>query len=204
MQFVLAWPGEIYTKLQQGMRVDAALMLLSGSCFPDRASATTATAPLWAVQDDAVPAGPVLDLPKTASATPGAAAVGHQPEAKHEMVQSLAAPAHQEGSAQTSWMQNGAAQRSAEGTEVSQKTSSSHPSELSKAKSGHPLSRNSVNGVDALKEEIQDAAQIHLPPWSDSRQQAAWHPQSASDADRQSNRRRSQSPTDASRKPVPT
>lgn len=180
--------------------MDAALMLLSGSCFPDRASATTDTAPLWAVQDDAVPADPALDQPKIASDSTSTAAV-HQPEAKGDVLQSGAALA-QAGPATTSRERAGAAQIPGASTKGS---SSPHPSHSSKPPGAdHPPSRNPVDGVDGLRKESSDAAQVRLLPWSETRQQPARRSQSAEDADRWPARKRSQLPTDASRKPVPT
>ncbi|KAK9841351.1 hypothetical protein WJX74_004386 [Apatococcus lobatus] len=59
--------GELFTKLQEGMRVDAALMLLSGACFPDRASGTRQKVPVWAVQNELQTSHVALDQFKTPS-----------------------------------------------------------------------------------------------------------------------------------------
>ena len=176
--------------------MDAALMLLSGACFPERVSGSIQKAPVWADQGDVTPSDVAQDQPritpdKTAASAKdarSAATTEAQPEATH----------FQHQSAQKPWptkMQNSRHKD----VQAAQSCMESSDAALHESDESDLPAKQPGDGMAASSDEAPNAAD--LMPWYKGRQQPADHRYSAEDTEGQPTRKSPQ-PGSSSRKPV--
>ena len=196
MQTMHACPGDLFTKLQEGMRVDAALMLLSGACFPERVSGSMQKAPVWADQGDVTPSDVAWDqLRITPNKTAGSVKVARsaatsetQPEATHFLHQSAEKP----------WSTEAQYGRHKD-VQAAQSCMESSDAAMHESDGSNLPAKQPGDGMAASAVEVPDVAD--LMPWYKGRQQPADHRYSAGDTEEQPTRKSPQ-PGSSSRKPV--